>query len=827
MSKSQPHTLLYPIRHHSPACAWHLARLIRDRKPRAILIEGPRDATPLIAHLVHPQTRTPVAIYTTFVDRKNMLGLPDHDRQRPPRFAAYYPLADYSPELVAMREGHAIGAHMHFIDLPFPAMVLAEHHEQHEQVRSLFSERYFAQSRYLQALCERTGTRDPDDLWDHLYESDFLHPSTDEFIRRVDTYCTLARTDYNAEMLAAEGHTAREQAMAAAIAAEAARSGGLVLAVTGGFHTQGLRDLLAQEPPPGESARQPPASEQENQTLLMRYGFAQLDRLNGYASGMPSPAFYQRVWEQASAEHPPQSAAHTAAAFIVELARQTRERMPGLSPADEIAALDHTRRLAAFRGHPLPTREDLLDGIRSAFVKGALDGEGLLVMQQAQTLLTGSRIGVLPPDVGVAPLVEDFRRAAAQHRLDIASLEARDVTLDLYRKAGHRAASRFFYRLDYLGVPFAKLLRGPDFVKGRDLARVQEVWRYAWKPATESTLTERSLYGGTLEEACAALLHEERTEAEIHGQGRRADVAAAHLLRACRMGLHRFAPDLLRHTVALVAEDSLFPSLVHTAEQLLVLHHSREPLEAHDLEGVADVAAEAYERACYLLPQLATTPEEEELTVLDALNSMHHLMLASASSERHTRLRHTGLHDLLATRAGSAVLRGAAAGSLFSDGALDEPDLVRWTAGHLAGSMPAPDTEEKNPRTLSSGPAFLRGLLRVNRACLWQVPTLLRELNRTIATWKQEQFVRLLPELRLAFADLTARECDEVARNVAALPGAREVPSLRLNDMTDADLLLGAALNGRVEDLLRRDGLWDFVENLADEEGTTEEAHER
>ena len=39
------------------------------------------------------------------------------------------------------------------------------------------------------------------------------------------------------------------------------------------------------------------AAAADAQVVLMRYGFEQLDRLNGYASGMPSPEFYQRLWE--------------------------------------------------------------------------------------------------------------------------------------------------------------------------------------------------------------------------------------------------------------------------------------------------------------------------------------------------------------------------------------------------------------------------------------------------------------------------------------------------------------------------------------------------
>ena len=58
-----------PVRHHSPACARQVGRLIREIRPDAVLIEGPRDATHLIPLLSHPKTKMPVAIYTTFVHR--------------------------------------------------------------------------------------------------------------------------------------------------------------------------------------------------------------------------------------------------------------------------------------------------------------------------------------------------------------------------------------------------------------------------------------------------------------------------------------------------------------------------------------------------------------------------------------------------------------------------------------------------------------------------------------------------------------------------------------------------------------------------------------
>ncbi|MEO7003678.1 MAG: DUF5682 family protein [Ktedonobacterales bacterium] len=840
--------LYFPIRHHSPACAWHVQQVIAERRPHAILIEGPRDATPLIAHLSLPATHAPVAIYTTFVDTANQLGRTaavtsdtvgqtsgkssksarssKSDKSSASRFAAYYPLADYSPEFVAIRAGTTTGAAVRFIDLTFPEMVIAERGAASEdensdqkrspQARSLLDESYLRHSSYLKALCEKTGARDPDDLWDHLYETDFLTVETDEFLRRVETYCALSRADHSEETLAAEGHLAREAAMAREIAAEVANGPGLVLVVTGGFHTPALRErvtaLLAQAPQSEamqggkksgkRQTSEPQAIPGEAQTLLMRYGFAQLDRLNGYGSGMPAPAYYQRIWERLQ-QHPDDAApvARVAAEVIVELGRLTRARGQGLSPADEIAALDLTCRLARFRNHAQPTREDMLDGIRSACVKGTADAEGAELLARVRKLLMGDMIGDLPPNVGVAPLVDDFRRSAAQHRLDISSLQPREAKLDIYKSVGHRAASRFFYRLDYLGIPFAKRTKGPDFVKGRDLAYMQEEWRYQWAPSVETTLTEQSLYGATLEEAAANLLQEKLSEDEDQGVGRRADVAASHLLNACRMGLQRFAPELLTRTAGLVAEDASVASLTRAADALVLLHRSREPLEAHNLSGVMEVARTAYIRACYLLPDLGNTPDEEEVATLDALNALPQVALSLDDDAMLHALRHDGLRALLANSqpGKGAAICGAGAGALYADGELTEDELITYVTGRL-------DLD---------GVAFLRGLLRTNRSIVWQSRQLLTALNATFCAWSSDRFIRQLPELRLAFSDLTARECDVVARNVAELVGATAVPSLVVAGATPDDLLLGATLDERLRATLERDGLLDVFVTVA------------
>jgi len=773
--------IYFPVRHHSPACAWHVGRLIRDVRPDAVLIEGPRDATPLIPLLLHAETRFPVAIYATYV-RRRADGAPD-------RFAAYYPVCEFSPEHQAIVAAAEVGAATSFIDLTFPEKVQAGAAEETPKKRrvtqSMQEESWFNHSQLLQAACVRTGSRDPDDLWDHLYEVDYKRVPADEFIRRVLAYCTLARKNATQHDLKADGTLARERAMAHAIA----QTTGKVVVVTGGFHTVTLAET---KPSRHKSLKVKP---EDNQLVLMRYSFDQLDRLNGYASGMPSPEFYQRVWEDEDLTR-----------LMVQIARACRKRNMGVSTADAIAGYAHAQRLAALRGHAALSREDLLDGVRSVFIKGADDMEGTAVLSITRKLLAGDRVGAVPKEAGQPPIVHDFRNTATRLKIKLDKLDGVTATLDLYRKVNHREISRLFYRLDFLEIPFADFVRGPDFVAGQELERIQEVWNYCWSPRTESTLIERSLYGGAIEEAASSMLLERFHEAETQGQGRSAALATELVLHACRMGLHRHTQDLLARVNSMMKEDSVFDSLVAAIENLLVLEVSREPLEAHHLTGLHALATTGYHRACYLLPSLVNTAAEEEVLQLDALNALIQAARTLGDTPEFQQLRVDGLNELANSTGGSAAMRGGAVGLLQGEGVLDEEQVVAHLRGHLLSSR-----DEG-----VDGPNFLRGLLKTARSILWQTPGILDAVNEVLRSWDEEQFIKLLPLLRLALSDLTPRETDRVAKSIAGILGAESLQLDHLPDMSSEEMLRAVDINRRVQETLAADGLEEYNHDPTD-----------
>lgn len=795
----------FPIRHHSPACSWHLARLIRELKPPAILVEGPSSFTPLIPTILDPATKPPIAVYTHFVDVERKLYKPAENEPDlgPARFAAYYPFCEYSPELVALRTGQEIGARLSFIDLDYADQVMAEHTAGRQmskpRIDALMQERYLQRSQFLNALAKRSGCRDFNEMWDHLFEARLSSLSTESFMREVAAYCFFARYDASPESLEADGTTAREQAMAAAIDRERATQPVTtrpILVVTGGFHTIVLPQLATgkQEAPAlGEQ------STDSVQQALIRYSFEQLDALNGYSAGMPSPSYYNRLWREFS-EGDREPYAAVATAIVVEIGAMTRRKdmQVALSTADEISALQQARLLASLRGHPGPTREDLLDGVRSCFVKGAMDAEGTVLMGIVNHVLTGKDIGDVPPTAGIPPIVSSFRKEAERAKLDIRDSLRRKVSLEIYRRDNHRRTSRFLHSVSFLRVPFAALVAGPDFVHGTGLERIHEHWQYSWSPMTEGGLVEAAVYGATIEEATANRLREAIVRLDEEGKGRNASIAVSMLVLACRMGLHRHTTQLASLIAARIAEEPKFSEATASAKQLLLLWQSREPLEAHSLTEVPALLQACYQRACYLVPGLAQCPEAELTPALDGLSSMRELLAACdlLDGDLFWDSARTVLKTPNQSHAPYSTICGAIAGLLYTSGRMDEVQLDELVVGYLVGIS---DSQKRV--------GFLRGLLKTCREAAWQNVELIRSLDQILAGWDEAEFISALPSLRLALADLTPRETDKVAARVGGLHGQKDLGELVQMQLSEGLLEMNRRITGLVLKSLADDGL--------------------
>ena len=835
----------FPIRHHSPVCAAHIERWIKKHRPSVILVEGPSSFTQQIELLTDEKCISPVAMFTNFVNKKKRLmhSAPapkdagaeeekaiDSDPETPcqvqevdlipnfePRFAAYYPFCDYSPELLALRAGKSIAAKMRFIDLEYAEMVLSSYEAQKakakEQVRveSLAQDAHLKHSEYMKALARNMGCRDFNELWDHLFESSWESLNTDAFIDRLATYCAMARLDYSQQDLLNDGTTAREDCMAAAICEELEElekhpNKGPILVVTGGFHTVALPALVKAK---AKRPAKPDFSEGELGVWLIRYSFDQLDALAGYSAGMPSPAFYDQLWSAARADEGGSAMSErlnkVAANTLVEISRETRKlKLPNpITTPDSIAAMQMTKQLAALRGHPWPLREDILDGIRSCFIKGEIQVEGQILLRMVRDLLAGKRIGQVPPNSALPPIFNDFYSEAKRFRISLEAVERKEHVLELYRISRHREMSRFFHRLNMLELSFAKLVSGPDFVHGRDLDLIQERWESQWSPLLDSGLLESSTYGATIEEAASNKLLEMIASLAANANARSTRAVVALLTRACRLGLHSRCQALVPLIDIHIAEDPSIASVVQGLSQLELLYHAREPLEAAGLISLARLMQVCYQRACHLLHDLPQCADNQIEESLNALQMLREVLLSSANEQSSFTLDpdlfYQGLFSITNApfESSQACIIGAAAGILHAESRLSADELIALICGYLGGSV----------RDAAKSAGILRGLLSVSSELAWQLKELIQAFDSQFQNWDDKTFMEQLPELRLAFSLLSPRDIARVAEQVSSFYGGESLGELLHMDLDEPTLHFGVALNTKVKEALMADGL--------------------
>jgi Family of unknown function (DUF5682) len=789
--------VIVPVRHHSPACAISVEQAFALFSPSQVLIEGPRSFTSLVDLLAHPEAEYPLAAYA-FARKQVKKGEPQEMRT-----GAYYPFCDYSPELVALRCGRAAGVPVSFCDLELAEQWVLDRgeHERLEQ-RSLLDERDFAHSAALDRLAGQLGCRDHEDLWELLFEADPSPTPFAEHVARMAAYCLLARGDRSPSDLERDGTDQREAEMAWHVREAVAQrqpGDGPVLVVVGGFHAVALPQLLA-APPPRPRIDVGPA---ETGIALIRYGFDRLERLNGYASGMTSPEWHQRIWEKRRDGLTVTQARSTAAlTTLLDVAAEMRERhSTPVSTPSLSATHQHLLLLADLRKRHAPLRSDLLDAVVSCLIQGDADTEGALVQRVTRHVLTGARVGRVPPGTGSPPIVEDTLRRLQEQRLKVDDEhEGRTIALDLYRNPSHRRTSRLLRGLELLQVPFAVWEAGPDFVNGAGLTRVQERWTYRWGPAAEGSLVELSMLGSTLPEAVAARFGQ--LIAGLTEGGRRPDSGEASglLAQAAVLGLHQQAQDAVALLSDALAHESSFAAAVTTTTRMALLTEGREPLEAQQLTQLPALLAAGYARALYLGRTLAGAEGSAD-DVATALARLREL-LAGAAHDLDPEPFWSLVHQLRRDHP-APLVRGAAVGLSFAAGRLEAEVIARDAAGHLSGSISPEDAV-----------GFLRGLLSVAREALWQDIGLVPVLDERLSSWDQPTFLRYLPDLRLAFASLTPRETDRVAGLVAGqlgLAGASGLGPLLQRHIGEQEVQRNLVLSAQVIEMMHRDGLGGWV----------------
>ncbi len=725
------------VRHHSPACA----RLVKERieriKPRHVLVEGPADLNPRMGEFFLGHT-FPIAVFTYY-----QTGGYTH--------SSWTPFCRHSPEWIALETGRAAGARIGFMDLPAWTRPF-------RKVRNRYRDHPSRSKNAVDALCETFRVDNADTLWDHLFERPL---EIEELSRRLDAYFEGIRQD----LPPSEEDGPREDFMVACISwalTEAAESRGDVIAVCGGYHAPALARRAATGPPVASPPCLPAPEEGARfGSYFVPYSWKRLDSFAGYESGLPSPAFYDAVWE-AGPENAPER-------LLKEAVRRLRKKKQPVSAADLIACVSLAQALARMRGHPCLLRTDLLDGIAAALVKDGMEVplpwnyRGVLlprtdpVLVEVVAALCGEKPGRLAPGTPQPPLVLDVATGLESMGLRPGETD-RTERLDLTREDG-LLHSRFLHRLRVLSIPGFSRVRGPEDPAGRDLL---EEWKIAPHPAFESALIEAGSRGATLELAVTAFLE----EAVLLAQGRISALAKV-LTEAVFCGITSLATIVLEETARGLQQEPSFREVGRAAPVLFSLWRYGSIFGGEGALVLEKVLEALFERGLWLLEQIqgASAPADpDEVAGVRVLRD-----LARFGSERLSlpvARADSVMQRIALDPEAPPALRGAATG-------------FRWSLGSFenkgAGAREAERIFKSISRVASYGD-FLSGLFALAREEAIHAPALLSAIDTAINALDPASFLAALPALRLSFTFFPPRERAGIAETVLRIHQGGDVP---------------------------------------------------
>ena len=747
--------LYYPVRHHSPVCAWHLERAMERYQPELVLVEGPENANDLISILASPETRAPVALYYAYRDDAGILRAaePPGDELPPDSYACYYPFLDQSPELAALRLAERMGIPARFMDLSYGEILAATQAgaglRKEEAAASYANDSYLAPELLWKRVCEKTGTRDFEEFWERYYESRGFSLSTEEFVRQMNAWCLLARENTPRLEMEADGCLVRESHMARRIQ-EARQSYGRILVVGGGFHLWGL---LHPEKEPGDRPQIP----RDSQTVYpVRYSEPAADALSGYASGMPAPAFYRKLWKRLHEEGTDPTDAWSSVVLdtIVRCGRRLRAKGEIISAYDEQCALQQARGLAVLRSKEAPGLYELQDCVLSAFVKGEANLAGCEPLRLLREINTGNRVGSLCRSDLVPPLVQDFARQCKKYRLRQDSADRQEVTLEIFSKTRHRAESRFLHQSMFLDSGYAKRDKGPDLLGGTGRNLIREHWVCQWSAGVETALVEHAVWGSTVAEASAQLLRRRLTETV------RAVDGARLLAQGFLMGLGDTADAMANRLEELLLTDGDFSSLCDACGAINALDAWQEQYGEKGSYDYPSLLRRCFARILQMLPSMSAIDDRGVEAIQENCQLLYEVTARPPFADLRGAFLET-LEELIAQDPIHPALHGAALGLLYG-GAPEKKDLaVQVAAGYLRG------THDQKLRAA----AFLQGLFRTARDLLLVDDVQLAAIDALLCELEDEEFVALLPQLRLAFSYFTPPETTRLGRQAADLHG--------------------------------------------------------
>ncbi|MDT9699023.1 DUF5682 family protein [Streptomyces sp. P17] len=666
--------LLLGVRHHGPGSAWAVRAALDAARPRAVLIEGPPEADALIPLAADEDMRPPVALLAHAVDE--------------PGRSAFWPLAEFSPEWVAIRWALEHGVPARFIDLPATHTLAWEREAQEgpaeppedgapgDEAPDGSAEESGGENADgpakvsvdvridpVAVLADAAGYDDAERWWEDVVEHRGVGAAGDPlapFAALAEAMAALR------EVYGSGGHDrdlVREAYMRLQTRSAQKEFGDAVAVVCGAWHVPALGERTTVA---ADRALLKGLPKVKADMTWVPWTYRRLARAGGYGAGIDSPGWYGHLF------HAPDRPVER---WLTKVAGLLRAEDRIVSSAHVIEAVRLAETLAAMRGRPLPGLGETTDAVRAVMC----DGSDVPLALVHDRLVVGDVLGEVPRDAPAVPLQRDLDRIQRRLRLKPEALE-RELELDL-RKETDAGRSRLLHRLRLLGVPW-----GEPVASRGSTGTFRETWRLRWEPELSVRIAEAGVWGTTVLGAATA-----KSETDAVSAQHLADVTA--LAERCLLAE---LPDALPTVMRVLADRAALDTDVgHLAQALPALVRSLRygDVRGTDTGALEEVAAGLAERIFVGLPPacagLDADAAEEIRRHVDAVHGAVGL-LGDAAAPGHGELRgrwRAVLKMLSLRDTVPGVIRGRAVRLL-----LDEGELAQDEAARLMGLVLSPGT---------------------------------------------------------------------------------------------------------------------------------------
>ncbi|MGW7439101.1 DUF5682 family protein [Streptomyces sp. NPDC054849] len=630
MSPSLKGPLLLGVRHHGPGSARAVRAALEEARPAAVLIEGPPEGDELLALAADPGMRPPVALLAHAADD--------------PGRAAFWPLAGFSPEWVAIRWAQETGVPVRFMDLPAAYSLAVEGATDHPESDAVRLDP-------LAVLAETAGYDDPERWWEDVVEHRGAGGVREEVLGAFE-----ALGDAMGALREAYGDgghhrdLVREAYMRQRMRAARREFGDAYAVVCGAWHVPALR---AKTTVAADKALLTGLPKVKVETTWVPWTHRRLARAGGYGAGITSPGWYAHLF---SAEDRPVER------WLTKVAGLLRAEDRQVSSAHVIEAVRLAQTLAAMRGRPLPGLTETLEAVRAVMC----DGSDIPLALIEDRLVVGDVLGEVPDGAPVVPLQRDLTRQQRSLRLK-AEAQDRELELDL-RKDTDSAKSLLLHRLRLLGIEWGT----PTASRG-STGTFRETWRLRWEPELSVRVAEAGIWGTTVLAAATA-----KAEADAAGAEELGEVTA--LAERCLLaGLSDALPAVLR---ALADRAALDTDVARLAKALPALARSLRygDVRGTDATALGTVAAGLAERICVALPPACTAGLDADAAaeMRGHVDGVHGAVALLADADGGLRDRWSAVLRTLAGRdTVPGLIRGRAARLLLDDGRLPAEETAR------------------------------------------------------------------------------------------------------------------------------------------------------